>query len=166
MIRFFARGQADTGRPVRAARRTTFRRWITGGERGSAIVEFHLLGLLLLVPVVYIMVATLDVQRSSYGVTQAAREAGRLYVVTGDLSAARQAAAVALRDQRLDAGDVSVNVTCPAAPCHRPGTEVTVTVHTEVALPLVPDVLAGVAHTRIPVTATHVAVVDRYRPAS
>jgi hypothetical protein len=48
-------------------------------DRGSAIVEFHFLGILLLVPLVYILLAVLDVQRTSYGVTQAAREAGRIF---------------------------------------------------------------------------------------
>ncbi|NDL58607.1 pilus assembly protein [Phytoactinopolyspora mesophila] len=132
-------------------------------ERGGAIVEFHLLGLLLLVPVVYILLTVLDVQRSSYGVTQAAREAGRLYVTTGDQHAARLAAEVALRDQGLDADAVSVVFSCSATPCYQPGAEITVVVDTDVALPLVPDVLAGSAHAHVPVSATHVAVVDRYR---
>src|SRR5690606_21138862 len=60
---------------------------VTGPERGSAIVEFHFLGILLLVPLVYIMLAVLDVQRTTYAVTQAAREAGRIYVATGDEAA-------------------------------------------------------------------------------
>ena len=64
-------------------------------ERGSAIVEFHFLGLLLLVPLVYVLLAVLDVQRASYGVTQAAREAGRIFVATGNEEAARLAAQVA-----------------------------------------------------------------------
>ena len=63
-------------------------------ERGSAIVEFHFLGLLLLVPLIYILLAVLDVQRASYAVTQAAREAGRIYVATGDEAAARFAGRV------------------------------------------------------------------------
>ena len=61
-------------------------------ERGNAILEFHFLGLLLLVPLVYILLAVLDVQRSSYGVTQAAREAARVYSVSGDEDLARVAA--------------------------------------------------------------------------
>jgi Flp pilus assembly protein TadG len=132
-------------------------------ENGGAIVEFHLLGLLLLVPVVYILLAVLDVQRSSYGVTQAAREAGRLYVATGDEHAARLAAQVALRDQGLDVAEVSVAFSCSAVPCFQPGAEVTVTVGTDVALPFVPDMLAGSIQAHVPVSATHVAVVDRYR---
>ena len=73
-------------------------------DRGSAIIEFHFLGILLLVPLVYILLAVLDVQRTSYGVTQAAREAGRIYVATGDEGAARRAAQVALEDQGVEPG--------------------------------------------------------------
>ena len=132
-------------------------------ERGSAIVEFHFLGLLLLIPLVYVLLAALDVQRAAYGVTQAAREAGRVFVVTGQESAARFAADVALRDQGVEPADVVMSVRCSASPCHRPGAEVEVTLRTAVALPLVPDVLAGVAHAEIPVEATHVGVVDRFQ---
>ncbi|MFW6090923.1 MAG: pilus assembly protein [Actinomycetota bacterium] len=134
-------------------------------ERGSAIVEFHFLGILLLVPLVYLVLAVLDVQRSAYSVTQAAREAGRLYVATGDEGAARAAAAVALRDHSIDPAQVELAFGCSADPCFQPGAEVTVSVGTEVALPLVPDVLAGAANAVIPVDAQHAAVVDRYREA-
>lgn len=136
-----------------------------GGERGSAIVEFHFLGILLLVPLVYLVLTVLDVQRTAYGVTQAAREAGRLYVATGDEGAARAAAAVALRDHDVDPAQVEVAFGCSADPCFQPGAEVTVSVGTDVALPLVPDVLADAANAVVPVSASHAAVVDRYREA-
>lgn len=139
------------------------RRRSVGDETGGAIVEFHFLGILLLVPVVYILLTVLDVQRSSYGVTQAAREAGRMYVATGDEAAARLAATVALRDQGVDPAAVSVTLSCSVAPCYQPGAEITVTIDTDVALPLIPDVIAGVIHTEVPVSASHVAVIDRYR---
>lgn len=132
-------------------------------ERGSAIVEFHFLGILLLVPLVYIMLAVLDVQRTAYGVTQAAREAGRIYVATGNEYAARAAATVALADHDIEPSGVELTVQCDADPCYQPGGEITVTVQSSVPLPLVPDVLAGVANVRIPVSATHVAVVDTYQ---
>lgn len=135
------------------------------GERGSAIVEFHFLGILLLVPLVYLVLAVLDVQRTAYGVTQAAREAGRLYVATGDEAAARAAAAVALRDHDVEPAQVEVDFGCSADPCFQPGAEVTVSVGTEVVLPLVPDVLADAANAVVPVSARHAAVVDRYREA-
>ncbi|AYY12084.1 pilus assembly protein [Actinobacteria bacterium YIM 96077] len=132
-------------------------------EHGNAIVEFHLLGLLLLVPIVYIMLATLDVQRSSFGVTQGVREAGRMFVSTGDEAAARHAATVALRDHGLDINEVTLSFSCSSTPCHQPGSEIRVTMNAEVALPFVPDVLAGSVNAHVPVEASHVAVVDRYR---
>ncbi len=134
-------------------------------ERGSAIVEFHFLGILLLVPLVYLVVAVLDVQRTAYAVTQAAREAGRLYVATGDEGAARVAAAVALRDHHVDSEQVEVTFDCSADPCFQPGAEVVVSVATDVPLPLVPDVLAGAVNAAVPVSARHAAVVDRFMEA-
>lgn len=131
-------------------------------ERGSAILEFHFLGILLLLPLVYIMIAVLDVQRTAYGVTQAAREAGRLYVATGDEGAAHAAAAVALRDHGVDPAVVRLTLACSLEPCYQPGGEVTVTVDSVVPLPLIPDVLADAARAQIPVSATHTAVVDRF----
>jgi hypothetical protein len=132
-------------------------------EQGSAIVEFHFLGLLLLVPLVYILLTVLDVQRASYGVTQAAREAGRIYIATGDEAAARLAARVALTDQGLEPGDADIWIRCSATPCYQPGAEVVITVGTTVRLPFVPDALAGAVHAQIPVDATHASVIDRFR---
>ena len=129
-------------------------------ERGNAIVEFHFLGLLLLVPFVYVMLAVLDVQRASYGVTQAAREAARVYSVTGDKGQADFAAHVALHDQRI-AQPAAVDIAGTYAPAAR----ITVTVQTAVSLPFIPDVLAGAVLAEIPVVARTVAVVDRYRSA-
>ena len=132
-------------------------------ERGSAIIEFHFLGLLLMVPLIYVLLAVLDVQRASYGVTQAAREAGRIFVATGDESAARLAARVALVDQGLAADAADISIRCSAAPCYQPGAEVTVTVGSTVRLPFVPEVLAGAVNAEIPVDATHASVIDRFR---
>ena len=135
----------------------------TPTERGSAIIEFHFLGLLLMVPLIYVLLAVLDVQRASYGVTQAAREAGRIFVATGDESAARLAARVALVDQGLAADAADISIRCSAAPCYQPGAEVTVTVGSTVRLPFVPEVLAGAVNAEIPVDATHASVIDRFR---
>jgi Flp pilus assembly protein TadG len=127
-------------------------------ECGNAIVEFHFLGLLLLVPLVYILLAVLDVQRASYGVTQAAREAARVYSVSGDEGQAQFAARVALDDQRITQA-ATVDIVGPYAP----GSRVTVTVDTAAALPFIPDALAAGARAQIPVSARTVVIVDRYR---
>lgn len=127
-------------------------------DSGNAILEFHYLGILLLVPLVYIMLSVLAVQQGSYGVTQAAREAGRVYARTGDEDLARFAAQVALDDQDVDA-PMRLDIDGDYAP----GAEITVVVSTEVALPGLPDFLAQGANAAIPVEAVHVAVVDTYR---
>lgn len=132
------------------------------GESGSAIVEFYFLGILLLVPLVYVMLTLLDVQRTAYGVTQAAREAGRLLAATGDEEAARTAAAIALDDQGVEPTDVELTFECTTDPCFAPGGEITVTVAATVQLPLLPDVLADAVNAEIPVQGTHAAPVDRY----
>lgn len=128
------------------------------GDQGNAILEFHFLGLLLLVPLVYVMLATLDVQRASYGVTQAAREAARVYSVSGDHGHAEFAARVALDDQRMNQPAV-----VQIAGSYAPGARISVDVHTAVNLPFLPDTLAGAVRAQIPVSARTVVVVDRYR---
>lgn len=127
-------------------------------QRGSALVEFQVLGLLLLVPLVYVLVAALDVQRTVFGATQAAREAGRVAVVSGQESAARYAAARALQDQGVEPASADVSLVCRG--CDGSAGAVVVTVRTTVSLPFLPDVLSGPLG--VPVTATHIAPVDRY----
>lgn len=155
------RDQDGAGRGDGAA--VSHRSFTERAERGSAVLEFHFLGILLLVPLVYVMLAVLDVQRTAYGITQAAREAGRLYVATGDESAARAAADVALHDHNVPSGSVELTLMCSHDPCYQPGAEVMVTVRSSVPLPFIPDVLAGAARAQIPVSASHAAVVDRFQ---
>ncbi|MFI5955247.1 hypothetical protein [Cryptosporangium sp. NPDC051539] len=47
------------------------------GDDGSAIIEFVWGGVLLLVPLLYVVLAVFEVQRNAFAVTEAAREAGR-----------------------------------------------------------------------------------------
>jgi len=120
-------------------------------EQGSALVEFIALSVVLLIPVVYALVAVLDVQRGAYGVSAAARAYGRAFQVSGP-GQASAAADVALRDQGLDLSQVSVTTECVGAggACTGEGGAVRVTVARRVDLPLVPgwaddDVSIGVS---------------------
>lgn len=136
---------------------------MTRHDEGSALVEFTFLGVLLLVPLTYVLLTALAVQRAAYAVTAAAREAGRSYVSATDGAAAthraRAAAAVAAHDAGLP--EFAVAVACEADPCLTPGASVGVTVTASVALPFVPDVL-GRAPARVAVHGRHVEVVDRF----
>ena len=73
----------------------TGRRRALRDERGSAVVEFVVLGVLMLIPLVYLVMMLARVQAGSYAVSQAAREAGRAYVTAeaGDQAAGRAGAA-------------------------------------------------------------------------
>ena len=119
-------------------------------QGGTALVEVTWLGILLLLPMVWIVLAVSEVQQGSFGVTAAARSAGRAFALAPDDATGRQraeaAAAVALADQDIDASDWSITVTCPPRPdCHVGGAVVSVRVETQVDLPFVPDLLGGAA---------------------
>ena len=118
-------------------------------ERGSAVVEFSWLAILLMVPLVYVMLAVFDVQRASYGATAATRAAGRAFIIVpAGLSEddarerAFEAARLAMKDQGMELSPDQLTITCNPA-CLEPGSTVTVTLDTEVRLPLIPDALGG-----------------------
>lgn len=119
------------------------------GEQGSALVELTWLAILLMVPLLYIVLAVFEVQRAAFGVSAASRAAGRAFTqapseaVAMDRAAA--AAALALRDQRLEADRRSLGVVCDPDPgnCLAPGSTVTVSVGYAAPLPLLPEVLGG-----------------------
>lgn len=146
------------------SRRTPTRR--TGDERGTVLVELVWLGILLLVPLVYVMLSVFEVQRGAFAVSAAARAAGRAYAVADSDAAgeraARAAALQALADQQLDGADLRLRFTCaPDDRCREPGAVVTVVVESSVQLPLVPDVLGGGAP-RFALDATHTVPRGRF----
>lgn len=138
------------------------------GERGSAIVELVWLGTLLLVPLVWVVVSVGEVQAGAFGTSAAARAAGRAYALAPDEATgaerARAAARQALADQDLAAAPTEVTVTCAPDPadCLSGGSVVTVRVATEVALPLLPDVL-GSGRPAFGLDATHTLPVGQFQ---
>ncbi|MDN5853006.1 MAG: hypothetical protein L0K86_09195 [Actinomycetia bacterium] len=134
-------------------------------DEGTALIEFIWLGLLLLVPLVYIMVAASGVQRAAYGVSTASRAAGRAFVLAPDVVAAREraerAARTALSDQGIAAQTADVDIEC-APSCLVPGSTVTVVVTVRQELPLAPDVLGGTAPA-VTVDSTHVEPYGTFR---
>lgn len=127
-------------------------------DDGSAILELVTVAVLLMVPLVYVLLTVFAVQRAAFAVSSAAREAGRAYVTADAASAAAEraqtAADLALDDQLPGAPRADLTLDANGL---TPGEAVTVTVTYRVHLPL-----SGGAAT-VPVTATHVATVDRYR---
>jgi hypothetical protein len=113
---------------------------------GSAIVEFVWLAVLLMVPLVYVVITASALQREAFGLTSAAREAGRAYATAGSDAAGEQraelAVAVALRDQGVAWTPSGRVVTCGACD-YSPGSSFTVKLHARVELPLVPSWMCG-----------------------
>jgi Flp pilus assembly protein TadG len=140
----------------------------SGGERGSAVVEFCFLALLLMVPLVYAVLAVFRVQAGAYGITAAAREAGRAFVTASDTELAERrakaAAAVAAADQGLTLAPGAVSISCSTQPCLAPNSRITVEIDTTVRLPFLPAVFAGRALASVALHARHTEVVDLYRP--
>jgi len=132
------------------------------------MVEFVLLAVVLVVPLAYLVLTVFEIQRAAFATTAAAREAGRVFVVApstaeGELRA-RQAMALAMRDQGLAPDSSSLAIECSADPCLTPGARVTVRVETVVALPFVPWLGRGPAAS-VPVRASHTETVDVYAAA-
>jgi len=134
------------------------------GDEGNALVEFTYLAVLLMVPLVYVLTSAFQVQKAAFGVTEAARQAGRAYAradsdATGQARAAA-ATSLALADQGIgDAGPPVIS--CPDGPCLAPGTTVRATVSYTVQLPGLSAVFPRSAG--ISVRASHVEVVDTFQ---
>jgi len=138
------------------------------GERGSGLVEFAWLGIILLLPLVWILLSVFAVQRGAFAVSGAARAAGRAYVLapSDDLGAARARAAAeqVLADQGLADAPLDISVSCSPYPhaCHSGTSVVTVTVASSVQIPVLPLVLGG-GSPRFALDATQVVPVGHYQ---
>lgn len=134
-------------------------------EEGRAIVEFVFLGVLVLVPLIYLVVTVGRIQAAAFSATTAAREAGRAFTTADSeataFSRARTAGAVSFEDFGFTEG-AEVDLACDGNPCLRPEGRVTVTASVTVALPLVPAFLEGALPLSVPVSSTHVSTVDRF----
>lgn len=153
------------------------RRWIDGrrlaaSDGGSASLEFITVGVLLLVPLVYLVLVVSSLQSASLGVEGAARQASRVFVQAESEADARAAAERAIRvtlaDYGLDADDAEVAISCRPDPadCLARRGFVTVEIATVVRLPLAPPVLAVDVPLGVPVQALATEQVSRFRAGS
>jgi Flp pilus assembly protein TadG len=122
------------------------------GDRGSALVEFVFIALVVFVPLIYIVAGFSAVQRGVFASTAAAREAGRAIATAPNPATGRdralRAAQLAVEDQSVDATDVRVDYVRPGATCGAgggysptlvPGEEFSVCVTVTVRIPFLPE---------------------------
>lgn len=145
-----------------------WRPWSDRSDEGSAALEFVFGGLVLLVPIVYLVVALGAIQAHTLGAEAGARHIARAVAAAHDGDDASQRAqrvlAVVVGEYGLAADEVDVAIACRPAvtPCPRAGATVVVTVSSRVALPLVPSVLGLDRLASIPVEASTVQKVSRF----
>ena len=143
---------------------------MTRDQRGTAIVEFVWLAILLLVPLLYVVLAVFDAQRTSYAASAAARSATRAFVTSPDQASgyarAQAAARLAFGDQGIESADFTLTITCRPDPrqCLTPGSVVAAQVRSAADLPLMPAAL-GSNTPRISVEAVHQSPYGTFREA-
>ena len=141
---------------------------LSADECGTASLEFVTAGLVLLLPLVYLVLTMSALQGAALAVEGASRQAARVFVEAGSVreanAAAERAVEFALADYGLDADDVDVSITCRprAAACLTRRGFVTVEVGTRAALPLVPPVLDLDVGLSVPMSASSTQQVSRF----
>ncbi|MFC4370139.1 hypothetical protein [Citricoccus nitrophenolicus] len=113
------------------------------GEEGSATVEFVLLAALLLVPVIYFLMLTSQIQAAAYAAVAAADQSAQAMVTATDPASGSGRAdavlALTLRDYGLEPSVAQSTITCSASPCLEPGSSVSVEIAIRVPVPLLPQ---------------------------
>ena len=134
------------------------------GEDGNALIEFSGLAVVLMVPLVYVLLSVFEVQRASFGVTEAARQAGRAYATADDVGSGQARAAAAARLAMRDQGLTCDGCLTAVGGGLQPDARVSARVEYFVQLPLVGSFF-GAERGGIRVEATHVEHVDRFKEA-
>ncbi|GAB6898721.1 GNAT family protein [Kineosporia succinea] len=139
----------------------------TRDEQGSAVIEFITLGMLLLLPVAYLVLILGRVQAATFAANGAAREATRSYVTAansgeGQVRAAASAE-LALQDQGFGSEEGELQIVCSRALCLTPGERVRAEVRVTADFPWLPAGLAETLRAHVVVTASQVETVDRFR---
>lgn len=134
------------------------------GDQGSAVIEFIVLVVAVLMPMVFIVIAAAQVHAASIASEHAVREAARAFMMaptpTVAQHAAHTAAAIALRDHGLELPATALRIQC-SGPCLQPETTVTMDLQWRMALPWLPEMLQG--PTAVPIQAAQTLPIDVYR---
>lgn len=130
---------------------------MTKHERGSASLEFIVIAMGVLIPVLAITVSTASIQRAQFAVTEIARQGVRAVSLAPSDAAGSRALR---RTARLTVSDFGITgsprttIECSASPCRSQGSLIRVTVSLAVPLAMIPA-LPGIEFVKaIPVTAS------------
>lgn len=142
------------------------RAWVRNDD-GSAALEFVTVGVILLVPLIYLVIVLGAIQEQTFGAEAAARHIARAISLAPDRTAAEEQSELVLdgivEEYGIDAETVDVTLVCEpvAAPCPSAGATAFVTVSLRARLPFVPAVLGLDQAAEIPIEATAVQKISR-----
>lgn len=114
-------------------------------EDGSASLEFITAGVLLLVPLVYLVLCLSTIQAATLATEAAARHANRVFIDSSDVSTAHSRAHLAaertLKDYAISMRKSSITIQCQhPSNCLTAGNAVRIYVESAVSLPGIPPV--------------------------
>lgn len=113
-------------------------------DEGSAVVEFLLVGVVLLVPILIFVGVLAQAQAAAFAAVAAAQQGSQVLASqpAGEVSTGqvKSAAALPAADQGFDDGEIEVTVTCSDGTCEEAGATATVTAVATVRLPRIPFV--------------------------
>ncbi len=143
-------------------------RWRSSSDRGSASIEFIVVGVAIILPLIYIAITVLTLSAAQFASNQAARESARAFVTSTSTSSGNQratlAANLAFEDHGLVESEPQISITCDHISCLTPGGKVSVEITTWVPLPFVPRWGSSDLVT-VPITSQATLLVDQYREA-
>ena len=136
-------------------------------DEGSAALEFITVGIILLVPLVYLVIALGAIQEQTLGVEAAARHTARSISLSADAPSAEARGEEVLEavaaEYGVDAGAVEVGMSCTpvGVDCPSAGATLTLTIRARVTLPLVPAIFGLERAAAIPVEGVAVQKISR-----
>lgn len=143
-------------------------RRLVAADHGSAMLEFIVVGVAIIMPLVYLAIAVMTLHAGSFAAHAAAREAARAFMASGSVTEGNSLAIAlmqqAFADHGVDAGTPTLVITCTGGPCLSPGSLVNVDISSAVPLPLVPR-WGEAAPLSFPVEANVTLMVDQFRQA-
>lgn len=159
MTRLRSADQSSRGRSAPSALRRRVRE-----DGGSALIEFVVLAVVILVPSLYLVITLGAVQSAVFAADVLARDAARILATEPDPATAdariAELTAQLLDDYGLENGEV-VSVDCSSSRCATPGGTVQVQVRMSIAVPGIGPLLGGDGP--FAVGSAHQVAVDQYR---
>jgi hypothetical protein len=100
-------------------------RWRSNSDQGSASIEFIVVGVAIILPLIYIAITVLTLNAAQFAANQAARESVRAFVTSTSNSSGDKRAVVgveqAFEDHGLADAQPEIFTTCDHIACLTPG---------------------------------------------